>query len=289
MSMPTSAIAATAAGFTSSPGSEPPDHATARSPARCSNQPSAICDRPALCTQRNSTMGRPSCALPSTRASAFSRCRAKRSAMTGRKVERGGASGELVVARREEQLDGLDAEDAVELLREPPRGGSEREVLVDGRVHGRASVSPPFMCSRRGERAAVGGNVREQEHGEADGEQAADELRDDERGHAARRDAGEGVGERSADRDRGVGEARRRREPVRGGDVAADRERDDARAPRAHDAEDHEQQPEGGDDLAEPQRRGGARVGRERHRGEVEHQVRDHRARRTPPTTCATT
>ena len=48
-----------------------------------------------------------------------------------------------------------------------------------------------------GNEQPFGGNVREQEHGEADGEQAADELRHDERGHAARRDSGEGVGERS--------------------------------------------------------------------------------------------
>ncbi len=51
-------MAATAAGLTSMPGSEPPDHATARSPARWLNQPSAICDRPALCTQRKSTVGK---------------------------------------------------------------------------------------------------------------------------------------------------------------------------------------------------------------------------------------
>src|SRR4029079_2105568 len=50
----------TATGLTSVPGSEPPDHAIARSPARWLHQPSAICDRPALCTQRNSTTGTPS-------------------------------------------------------------------------------------------------------------------------------------------------------------------------------------------------------------------------------------
>jgi hypothetical protein len=57
MSMPTSAMAATAAGLTSLLGSLPPDQATARSPARWANQPRAICDRPALCTHRNSTVG----------------------------------------------------------------------------------------------------------------------------------------------------------------------------------------------------------------------------------------
>src|SRR5262245_23517099 len=58
MSMPTSAIASTAAGLTSLAGSDPPDQATARPPARWLNQPSAICDRPALWTQRNRTRGR---------------------------------------------------------------------------------------------------------------------------------------------------------------------------------------------------------------------------------------
>src|SRR6188474_3432455 len=57
MSMPTSAMARTAAWFTSSAGSEPPDQAIALSPARWLNQPSAIWERPALWTQRNSTVG----------------------------------------------------------------------------------------------------------------------------------------------------------------------------------------------------------------------------------------
>src|SRR5687767_8049628 len=57
MSMPTSAIASTAAGFTCSAGSEPPEYATARSPASLVNHPRAICDRPALWTHRNSTLG----------------------------------------------------------------------------------------------------------------------------------------------------------------------------------------------------------------------------------------
>ena len=60
MSMPTSAMARTAAWFTSLPGSEPPDQAMALPSARWLNQPSAIWDRPALWTQRNSTVGVPS-------------------------------------------------------------------------------------------------------------------------------------------------------------------------------------------------------------------------------------
>jgi hypothetical protein len=57
MSMPTSRMASTADGLTSVPGSDPPDHATARPPARWLSQPSAICDRPDLCTHRKSTVG----------------------------------------------------------------------------------------------------------------------------------------------------------------------------------------------------------------------------------------
>ena len=77
-------------------------------------------------------------------------------------------------------------------------------------------------------------------------------------------DAGEGVAEGPADGDGGVGEARRRREPVRGGDVAGDRERRRRRPPGADDAEDHHQQPEGGDDLAEPAARSMSRRGSDR-------------------------
>src|SRR3954465_9110304 len=58
MSMPTSAIAATAAGLTWSAGSGPAGGTSTVSPARCRSQPAAICDRPALCTQTNSTLGR---------------------------------------------------------------------------------------------------------------------------------------------------------------------------------------------------------------------------------------
>ncbi len=60
MSIPRSRMASTAAGLTAWPGSEPPDQATARRPAMCSKNPMAIWERPALWTQRNSTVGRPS-------------------------------------------------------------------------------------------------------------------------------------------------------------------------------------------------------------------------------------
>lgn len=57
MSMPTSAIASTAAGLTWSPGAEPAERTSTLSPARCRSQPAAIWERPALWTQTNSTLG----------------------------------------------------------------------------------------------------------------------------------------------------------------------------------------------------------------------------------------
>jgi hypothetical protein len=42
ISIPTSVIACTATGFNSVAGSDPPDQATARSPASCRKKPSAI-------------------------------------------------------------------------------------------------------------------------------------------------------------------------------------------------------------------------------------------------------
>src|SRR3712207_7168850 len=57
MSMPASAMAATATGFTRSPGIEPAERTSTASPARCRSQPAAIWERPALCTQTNSTLG----------------------------------------------------------------------------------------------------------------------------------------------------------------------------------------------------------------------------------------
>src|SRR4051812_9220831 len=59
-SMPTSRIASTTAGFTSSAGAEPAECTTTRSPPWCTRKAAAICDRPALCTHTNSTSGRSS-------------------------------------------------------------------------------------------------------------------------------------------------------------------------------------------------------------------------------------
>ena len=55
--MPTSAMASTAAGLTWSPGSEPAERTSTRSPARWVSQAAAIWERPALWTQTNSTDG----------------------------------------------------------------------------------------------------------------------------------------------------------------------------------------------------------------------------------------
>src|SRR4051794_22880902 len=57
MSIPTSAIACTADELISPAGCEPPDRATAWSPARWLKYPRAIWERPALWVQRNSTTG----------------------------------------------------------------------------------------------------------------------------------------------------------------------------------------------------------------------------------------
>jgi hypothetical protein len=82
--MPRSAMAAIADGLIRPAGSEPPDQATAWSPAKWVKNPRAIWERPALWVHRNSTTGTPLSCLPSTLASARSRWRAKRSASSGR-------------------------------------------------------------------------------------------------------------------------------------------------------------------------------------------------------------
>src|ERR1019366_685594 len=57
MSMPTSAIAATADGFTWSPGMLPAERTSTSPPPRWARKPAAIWERPALCTQTNRTLG----------------------------------------------------------------------------------------------------------------------------------------------------------------------------------------------------------------------------------------
>jgi hypothetical protein len=57
MSMPTSFIASTTAGLTVSVGADPADRTATRSPPRWLRKAAAICERPALWTQTNSTDG----------------------------------------------------------------------------------------------------------------------------------------------------------------------------------------------------------------------------------------
>ena len=57
MSIPTSAIAATAVGLVSSPGLDPAENTLNLPRPRWRSHPAAIWERPALCTQRKSTEG----------------------------------------------------------------------------------------------------------------------------------------------------------------------------------------------------------------------------------------
>src|SRR5699024_4715323 len=58
ISMPTSAMASTAAGLIESAGADPAERTAMRSPASSLSHPAAIWDRPALWTQTNKTLGR---------------------------------------------------------------------------------------------------------------------------------------------------------------------------------------------------------------------------------------
>ena len=93
---------------------------------------------------------------------------------------------------------------------------------------------------------------------------------------------GEGVREHPADGDRRVGEAGGGGEEVRRADVGADRRRGGPGPARPGQREDHQDQPEGGDDLGQEVGRGGAVLGGDADRGQGEHQVRDHRAADAP-------
>ena len=124
-----------------------------------------------------------------------------------------------------------------------------------------------------------------------DCQKGADELGSDEARHRAGRDPGEGVGEHAGDGDRGVGEAGRRGEPVRGSDVAADGEGDRVgRVRRAALPKIDQQQAEGGHDLAEPESPAPvAVVGRDGDGVEVEHQVGDDRPEQRRPQSARAT
>ncbi|OLT46140.1 hypothetical protein BJF88_04800 [Cellulosimicrobium sp. CUA-896] len=57
-SIPTSRMASTATGLMRSPGIDPADRTSTEPPPSSRRNPAAICDRPALCTHTNSTLGR---------------------------------------------------------------------------------------------------------------------------------------------------------------------------------------------------------------------------------------
>src|SRR5439155_15111538 len=94
-----------------------------------------------------------------------------------------------------------------------------------------------------------------------EGEGSADELRNDEGRHIPQADAGECRRKATRQSDCRIRERGRRCEPVRGGDIRADRER---RCPGALgvDGEDEEDETECGDHLAQPLPRTTAQGGR---------------------------
>ena len=89
--------------------------------------------------------------------------------MSGRKLVAVARLGELVVARREEPLDGLRAEDAFELLGERAAADSQRELLVDGEQVW--SVIGGLRWFVRDDEIG-GGDAGEQEQAERDGRRA---------------------------------------------------------------------------------------------------------------------
>ena len=135
MSMPFSAIAATAAWLSSAAGSEPPEKTSTRSPARWRIQPAAICDRPALWTHRNSTLGLRSVRSDSSRTSARRRSLVRRSTRTGTQVVIL-AFGRMQVERLgDEALDRLDVHAAL------PAALKRRGRLADAHLLGGRQVA----------------------------------------------------------------------------------------------------------------------------------------------------
>ena len=141
-----------------------------------------------------------------------------------------------------------------------PRAICDRPALCTHRKRtalARAALmfNSPFTRGRRvrGGRRLRSRGRRDQELGEDDGGERAEDLDHDERGRRRRLDPCEGVAERACDRDGWVREGCRRGEPIGSRDVAADRERRDRRATGSDDTEDHQEQAERGDELAQPE------------------------------------
>ena len=69
--------------------------------------------------------------------------------------------------------------------------------------------------------------------------------------HVRRPDTGKGIGEGPCDRHRGIRKGSRRREPVGGSDVAADRKSDGGRGPEPRASPDDGEKSEGRHELAQ--------------------------------------
>lgn len=113
--------------------------------------------------------------------------------------------------------------------------------------------------------------------------QRTGELNDDECRRVARPDPGEGVGERSRDRDGRVRERGRRGKPVGGHDVRGHRKRRRVRT-RTHAPPDHRKQSESRDELAYENRRARSYVARCEKEGQSKHPIR----KSAPPSAPAT-
>ena len=114
MSIPTSAIAFTTSWLSSDPGSEPPDHAMARPAARWLNQPKRHLGAPCVVHAEEQHGGNRLAGLILE----WARLRdaaGHTSRPDGQPLGDGGGLRQLVVALEHERLDGLEAEDAVEL------------------------------------------------------------------------------------------------------------------------------------------------------------------------------
>ena len=111
------------------------------------------------------------------------------------------------------------------------------------RRRGRGAVRPAAQPVLRGAGANKSDAVKE-------ASTAPVSWRGDERRGVGGRDPGEAVGQAARDRDRGIGEAGRGSEPVSGDDERHRRRQPGG--PEPNGAEDGEDQPEGGDALAEP-------------------------------------
>src|SRR5664280_804086 len=153
MSIPTSAIAATADGFTWSPGILPAERTSTRPPPRWVRNPAAIWDRPALCTQTNRTLGLSDMGWVPFEENG---CRL---GVVQNLAEQGGDAGLDVVSDRPDHLDGLagrvgdipvfvafageDRAGVTAAHRDDHVGGAD-DVVCQGFGEGFGELDPPF-------------------------------------------------------------------------------------------------------------------------------------------------